>query len=262
MGVCTADFERGVNGNQIAAADPGSATAWDSVNAPGASGFLHYDTAHAAHGKQAYKCGSGASAGTPNLIWSTALGTQSTTHYGRAYTYFTANPSQNDHGVSYQSGSAFPGWRISTAGKVLLLNGAGATVGTSTTSINLNGWTRLEWKLIQGTGTTGFIEVKIWITPDSNLAPTETLTSAGTNMLASVTVFRIGQEVSAANQGPAWFDDIMAGVTAGYPGPVTNPTQPRVVGQAVFRAATRATMVKREWRRTKSGILVPELNFG
>lgn len=45
------------------------------------------------------------------------------------------------------------------------------------------------------------------------------------------------------------------------PPPATATPQPRVVGQAVMRAATRCAMVRREWRRTRSGILIPELGF-
>src|SRR6266545_1351031 len=89
MAQLTANFETGVNGNNIAAADPGSATAFDAVT-KNAFGLAAYDNAHIAFGSLAGKFGStGAGAGNAYIEWTTALGTV-TDYFFRLYLYLTA----------------------------------------------------------------------------------------------------------------------------------------------------------------------------
>jgi hypothetical protein len=68
--------------------------------------------------------------------------------YGQAYVYFTANPATNIV-LSYltdSSGNPVGRVRIDTTGLVKAVDAANSIAATTTVPINLNNWTRLEWR--------------------------------------------------------------------------------------------------------------------
>lgn len=87
----SADFETGVNGNNLATGDTGSATAFNAVTTT-TTATQKYDNTHVAFGNLGVKFDGGATSGAAYFTWSTALGTV-TDHYGRIYLYLTATPS-------------------------------------------------------------------------------------------------------------------------------------------------------------------------
>lgn len=214
MALCTATFEAGTNGNTIAAADPGSATAWDSVVLN--TGALIYDNTQAAHGVLAGKVTTTGTATVTYAQWDTALGTV-TDHYGRIYLYFTANPATTRVPVSFYNAATLAAYLfIDTAGKVGIDTNGHGTI-TTTAAISLNQWIRVEWHIVHNTST-GTLEAKLFNTASSS-TPTETKTSGALNTDSQATLCRVGQSVAAAANVLVQFDDIVAGATS-YPGPV------------------------------------------
>jgi len=222
MTLCTANFEAGVNGNNILSTDVGSPTAWDSTAVTG-SGARTYDNAHVAHGSLAARFFVTGGAGTAICTWSTALGTV-TDQYGRVYIYFTANPSAAAvcFPVRFSSvGVAKAALVINATGKVELFDAA-VSVGVTAASIALNQWVRLEWHIVHS-ATVGQVEVKLFNTAESD-TPTETVTSAANkNTGASVDSVAIGYPLSASINLAWWADDLIVGAAA-YPGPVSVAT--------------------------------------
>lgn len=70
-----------------------------------------------------------------------------------------------------------------------------------------------------------------------------------------------GSTVTWGSTAPSAFCAVVVEFDATAPAAAATP-QPHVVAQAVMRTATRCTMLRQEWRRTRSGILVPELTWG
>jgi len=215
--LCTADFERGVSGSNILTSDPGSATPWDSTTHAGGD-VITYDNAHV-YGTLAAKVDSttsgGASANT--LHWSTGIGTL-TNWYGRVYLYATTNPGGTYRVVSDPNGN-FPLY-INAGGTVSMADQGGFAI-TTTTSIALNQWVRIEWHWINS-ATVGQVEVKLFNNPDSPTS-TETLASAANrNTSVSTTDLDFGLTNGGGSPGPIWLDNIVAGATS-YPGPATQP---------------------------------------
>lgn len=144
----------------------------------------------------------------------------------RAYCYIEGYPTSNTNILRLYSGSTIVGTlRINTTGKLGLLYGTGTLGNTSTTTLPLNAWFRIEFQVTPGTGTAATVQAMIYLTPDST-TPTETLTSSGITVAtaASVTQARYGVISSVANW-TVWFDDLAFG-DAGYIGPVSSGGTP------------------------------------
>lgn len=220
MAVLNAGFERGTSGATIATGDVGDLDAWDAVTIGTAAAAI-YDTAHAMFGLKAAKVSTGATSTNALLSWIAKLGTQ-TSHYGRVYLYLTANPASSVNVIVAPSGAVNnPSVQINTAGKLRLLDAAGAQQGISTNTISLNQWIRIEYHFVHS-ATVGQIEAKLFNTATSS-TPTETLTSVATlNTNVSADRVRFGIVNNNANAGPFWLDQIQAGAGA-YPGPYVAP---------------------------------------
>ena len=218
----SANFETGTNGNTVSTGDTGSATAWEGVTI-GASAALIYDTAHV-YNTLAAKVSTGASSVSCYAEWTTAAGTL-TDHYGRIYLYWTANPTVDCRVVNAFDSSDVGAWGIvigqaggSFPGQVRLLKVGSATVATTTATISLNQWIRIEWHTVNS-ATVGTLELKLYNTPDSTTA-TETISGSALNNGANTKRWRFGMATAGANTGPFWMDNIITGATS-YPGPVT-----------------------------------------
>lgn len=215
MAEATANFELGSDGSSILAADPGSATAWDSVQTNGNS--LTYSNTHA-YGSLSAKFDNTVSPGASNqLTWSTGIGAL-TDWYGRVYLYATANPAGGSYRLIVDGNNNFPLF-VNASGTVSMLDQGGFAVTTGT-AISLNQWVRLEWHWINS-ATVGQVELKLFNSPDST-SPTDTQTSgANRNTSASTTQLSFGLSSGGGDAGPIWLDNIVAGATS-YPGPVAS----------------------------------------
>jgi hypothetical protein len=228
----TNNFEGGTNGNTIATSDTGSGNAWDAVTLPAGTGTLTYDTAHT-YGALAGKLVCGTTSTTAYLQWSTAtLGSITGDAYGRFYVYMTSNPFNiNAQCLFRNNGTNRCRLSINTAGKIEVRDKSGVVQATSTNSLALNQWNRVEFHVTFATST-GFMEVKLFQNADSTTA-TETLTSASNLDFGGTTnnEFLIGW-VSSQTSRTQWLENIVWGA-ASYPGPFATSTTSTLTASGV-----------------------------
>ena len=209
-------FEGGSNGVTITTGNSGgdSGNAWDVVVA---NGTITYDTAHAAVG--VYACNLTGNFVTAFSSWTTSAGSISQVWF-RQYLYFTANPGATVQvQACLQGGSNVSGVQVNTAGKIEFVDTSNAVIFTTTNTIPLNQWFRIEG-FVKGAVSTGQVELKLFLTANS-LTPDETQTSAATQSLHGVPdTYRFGLCLTAASAGPYWQDEIGLSDT-GYLGPAT-----------------------------------------
>lgn len=194
-----------------------SGSPFDSVSI-GALAALTADNTHSVHGAQSYEFVTGSPSANCILIWSTSLnGTYPQVWY-RMYVWLTAYSATQLRVVSLRNGGTYQGGpAINNSGKVVLLNATGATVKTSTTSVPLNQWFRLEGFVI-GDPTVGQLECKLFTTTPDSIAPDETVTSTAVqNTGGTINRVDFGDPASVVSF-TFWGDDPGAG-TSGYLGP-------------------------------------------
>jgi hypothetical protein len=223
--LCTADFELGTNGSAIIAADPGSATAWDSVLQAGGD-TATYDNTHT-YGRMAAKFDNTPAPNSTNTVtWTAAIGTL-TNWYGRVYLWTASFPTST-YRIAHDSGGNFPVY-VNSDGTLAAFDLGGATSGI--VPIALNRWVRIEWHWINS-ATVGQTEVKLFNTADSLAQDDFIQSAANRNTAASTTSLEFGLANGGNSAGPIWLDNIIAGATS-YPGPAVVPTyQPPHVGHA------------------------------
>lgn len=224
MPTVTWSAEGGANGTGITAGNSGGAsgTAFDSVSL-GAGATAVYDNAQAHNGALAAKLATGGSAADCSLNWSGAIGTQTQVFY-RAHLWMSANPASNHRlldAYDSVSGQLCFAVYLTTTGKLMSVNTAGSTIQTTTNSVNLSAFSRIEVMVI-GSATVGQVEIKLYNSADSS-TPTETLTSAANqNTRGSMDNYRFG---AAGDPLPAsrtlWLDDLGISTT-GYLGPTAS----------------------------------------
>lgn len=136
----------------------------------------------------------------------------------RGYFYFTSNPAPHTL-IRFVGGSGtLLRGAVATAagGKLCTWNSSGGVTNTTTNSIALDQWIRIEATCL-GSATAGQIVVKLFNTPEST-TPTETLsTSASLNTGGTLTDIWWGDSGAPTGVGPYWMDDIAID-SVGYPG--------------------------------------------
>lgn len=222
------------SGTTITAANSGGASG-DAFNVvtTGSGATTASDNTHAMHGTVSAKIAVGATSTTANLNWTTSVGTQSQIWF-RTYLFATANPAAIIRMFAAITTSTLCGAvLITTTGALRWVNTAGTTILTTTNTIPLNAWCRVEGFLI-GSATVGQVELKLFKVPDSIVA-TEILTStANQNTNASPNDYRFGISAATTNAGPYWLDD-MALSTTGYLGTSFYPAISNI--QAIQRSS-------------------------
>jgi len=220
MAQATADFELGTNGNDILTSDPGSATAWDIRLNADAGNTIKYDNTHV-YGVLAAKFDrSGNTSAACQMEWTTGIGTLTDWH-GRNYLYATANPPGSFRVVKDITGGALIVY-IQADGTIQSYDTVGGLLYTTTNSIALNQWVRIEWHWIHST-TVGQGELKLFNNPDSS-TPTETVISAANkNTGANTSDVSFGLADGGSSAGPIWLEHCVAGATS-YPGSAIVPT--------------------------------------
>jgi hypothetical protein len=207
--ILTQSFEELPNGTTITTGNTGNpSAAFDAISSLTSGQTLASDNSNGALvGSMALKVATGATLASADMDWSTSLNWQAQTWW-EAGLFFTANPATASGGnilTFLQSGTTCGRIRISTSGKVLFLDAAGATQLTSTASISLNTWIRLEG-YITGNASTGQAEFKLFNTGTST-TPTETQTSGATlNTAGTPNTGRWALAQGLSNAGPFWMD--------------------------------------------------------
>ena len=200
----------------------GSGNAFDSVTTSTTHATVTFDSAESdAAGLLSGKIATDATSGNAYVTWQTSLGLQTQVWF-RVYCYFTAFPAGNLRLIRLESSATTQCAliEITTAGQVRTLNAASTTLTTSTATIPLNRWFRLEGYCI-GSPNLGQVQVKLFST--SPYGPVsgadETDTSAAANTLSSIGKIDFGNPNSSAST-TFWIDDLGVSNT-GYIGPAT-----------------------------------------
>lgn len=241
MTLLTNSFEGGTNGTTLTTGNTGGASgnAFDAVNI-GTGAANTFDNAQAAHGTLSNKVSTTATVSSCYDEWNTSMGTLSQVWF-RGYYYFTANPAATVRLWScLVTSTTCAAVRVTTTGTLQFTNTGGTVILTSTATVPLNQWFRVEGFVI-GSATVGQMEMKLFKTADSS-TPDETDTSTAVqNTSGSPNTYRFGVTSALANAGPYWMDDL--GLSdSGYIGPAVAAAasvQPLVVPSlAAIQAAT------------------------
>lgn len=180
--------------------------------------------------------------------YSSSFAPPGATIYGRAYIYFGANPASAPSlmGIFNSSVARMVDIRVSSTGKIFALDSTNATILTTTSSIALNQWVRVEWKAVLS-ASVGLVEIKLFNTPDSTTATEDISTSAAQNLLGTVgTYFITGITNSAANNNfmldeIGWSDTSFLGAVGSTTTPVSATSS--LVWNNVGRATNSAGIV-------------------
>lgn len=224
MPTVTWSAEGGSNGTGITTGNSGggSGTAFDLVSL-GAGASAVYDNAQAHNGTLSAKLATGGSAADCSLNYAGAIGTQTQVFY-RAHLWTSANPASNHRlldAYDSVSGQLCFAVYLTTTGKLMSVNTGGSTIQTTTASVNLSSWCRIEVMVI-GSATVGQVEIKLFNNPDSSTA-TETLTSAATqNTRGSFDNYRFGASGDPLPASRTLYLDDLGISTTGYLGPTTS----------------------------------------
>lgn len=147
------------------------------------------------------------------------LGNATTQQWYRLYLYMTANPSAL-HTIfgMLVSGTRAADVIVNTSGTLSVRNTSGTVIVTTTNTVPLNAWFRIEG-YITSSATAGQVELKLFSSPDST-TPTETQTSntSQDTLGGTLNQVRFGL-VSGSVAGLSWWMDDVAVSTSGYIGP-------------------------------------------
>lgn len=225
MAAANNTFEGGTNTTTITTGNSGggSGNAFDVVNIGSGSGVT-FDNTHAHTSSLAGKMASGTGNGA-TVRWSTTIGSQ-TQVWGRQYIYITANPSA-DLSIFSNGFDLY----VTSTGKVKLV---GIATATSTNSLTLNQWNRIEHRY--NAAVSGTFEAQLFVTDPDATSPTETIASTGNYSGISVSTYDFGV-FRTGTSGTMWIDDININTTA-YPGPALKsiPNKQLIVLQSIVRA--------------------------
>ena len=222
----TNTFDGGTSGTTISAANSGglSGNAFDSV-AVGSGGTAKYSNAVVGGTNLLSGLFQTTTANATAAIWANSMGPQYQIWF-RAYLFFATLPTGNSRffTILNAAGTGCARFYVTTAGAILVQDGAGSTITTSTATIPLNQWFRIEG-FTSVSPTHGQTSVSLF-TPAGSIVVTETDTSALTqNTLGVATNYAFGPDVAAANQGPFYLDGIGISNT-GYLGAIPGNWSP------------------------------------
>jgi hypothetical protein len=219
MAELTANFDLGTNGQEITTSDPGDASPWDVVNK---NDSISYDESPAIGVNSAHFLTTGGG-GTAHLRWESSFGTQ-TEYYGRVCVYREAFPAiaylaANVYQRTGGTGTSWQ-WGITSTGKIEVYNQAAGLIATSTATIPLDAWWRVEYYANHSTDT---LEVRYYTDAMSETL-TETVCSGGSKSIAAdAESFDIG--IQALTES-TWMDAVVTKATD-WPGPPLALAGPR-----------------------------------
>lgn len=214
-GAASNTLEGGTAGTTVTSANSGgtSGDAFDVVTIGFGNTVTYSSTA--AHGSDGVNLTT-SGGGLANVAWTATVGSL-TTHYGRLYLYTSANPPANVRIFTATGGGSLRGSiQLGSNGKLRTFDANNSLVATTTNTIPLSTWIRVEWKVVGAPGTGGSFAMKYYSSKD-NTTPTETLSNTGLNTGGSVDTYKFGTTTSVSNTNLT-MDDLAISQTA-YPGP-------------------------------------------
>lgn len=196
----------GTNGANVATSDtlPAGDTGWSTVSVV-AGQTITYDNTFAAHGGTSHKHAN-TTGGGAYVAWTSAVVGTMTTGYARAYIYFSAVPTVATRIISFLSSTTLRGaLRTDTTGHLVVANGAGTAMLTTTTVLTTGVWYRAEVKFVGVATTGGSAQLKLY--PMDFGTAMEDITSASTfDTGGSFDAVRFGNS-SGATSTTLWMDD-------------------------------------------------------
>lgn len=222
------DAEAGTNAANVTALNSGDTTNdfFDASYIP-TGATVTFTGEQTAHGGLAYKF-QPLSGDSTYLAWGT-LGSKSVA--ARFYVRFTAWPDSANEIAGFvtlqPSYFTIGRWVVSQTGNLSMFDRAGL-IWTSSTSLSLNTWYRLEMYMHTGaTDTTGTIQCAYYAL-DSGAAIDSFSTSAATVGMAEFSVFRFGRTSASTWVNTIYFDDMMvtqaaSGFIGAHSGPPAAP---------------------------------------
>jgi hypothetical protein len=222
----TNSFEGGSNGVTITTGNSGGASgSVFSIANVGSGTTLQFSNSEYAHGSLAGEFASSSTSASAYIGWSHLLQQQL---WYRAYVYFTANPSATVSLVyllGNNNNAAAARVLINANGTISVVNSGGGNIFTTTSTIPLNQWFRIEG-YFTGSPNAGQAELKLFYQQDDAQTPTEVHTSVPSqSTLGTINSVRFGLAISASNIGPFWLDDLGLSNT-GYLGPSSRTAAP------------------------------------
>lgn len=218
--------EMGTNGTAASIDNTGNSTnSFFDFTTPGT---FTYSNAQAAHGSLSYIIQPTAGVGTCTK-WTT-FATQSAA--ARMYIYLTALPENTTEFIqltSHETGTfAFMGRAaISSGGNLVIYDNSGV-IWTSTATMSINGWYRIElYGAIGGSSTTGALQAAFYTLDSTTAVDSFTTNTANTGTLQAITGVRFGKVTPTSFASSFYIDDLAAQAQAGgFIGPYTGPLTP------------------------------------
>lgn len=209
------NFQGLASGTTLTTGNSGGASgdAFDVVVAPPTGGTLAAsNTAPLMHAPVYMVVQTTTTAGNPTFQWSTSMGTQ-TQIWGRVYFNAGALPAGNNRIINFMSGATqCCSIALMTTGQLSLRDAASVDT-TTTATLSVNTWYRIEFRF-QFSTTTGNASLSLYASPDSTTA-TETISTTNQNYgAANATLYQFGQIGSSTTRGPWRFADVAIDNTA------------------------------------------------
>jgi len=241
MTVLANTAEGGSNGTTVTTGNSGgsSGDAWSAVDIQsGVTGTFSSTTA--AHGSLSYSVDVAASGNTGYFAWT---GLSAGTLFVRAYVNIAANPPANMNILRVLNGTtAIATVRINSTGKIGCLRSTGTLWGTSTNSIPLGAWFRIE---IMADAVGGEMEVRLYLSDENSSTATETLSVFGSLGFSTGTALRCGvvSNVGASDAEILYLDNISIS-DVDWIGPTSSGTTvtPSTVAQTATTNAATASI--------------------
>lgn len=220
----------GANAATVTNANCTNPTQWDTVTKSGTGTTVTFDNAHVIHGRPtSIKSHYATVSSVAFYAWKATYGTTTANAYVRLYVYQTAVPSVSIRLCSLLSGAGVSAGSLNHAatGALRTNNSSGGTIASTTATIPLNQWVRVEWEITGIVGATGTSTARFYSganletnIPDANA----TLSNAGVACTGEVNEFRVNSSAAVVETSALdfWFQDI-AFSDVGQPGPLNLP---------------------------------------
>lgn len=188
---------------------------------------ITFSTARAAHGSLSYFIQP--TAGNSSLVQWASYATQSAA--ARMYIYLTAFPSDVTEFMQINTSEASFDYigrlALNSTGKLIVYDASGA-IWTSTASLSLNSWQRLElYGAIGGSSTTGTLQAAFYAGDSTTAIDSFSTSSANTSTAQAIGMLRFGK-VTATSYATSFYMDDLAGQSAasGFIGPYSGALTP------------------------------------
>jgi hypothetical protein len=221
--------EGGADGATVTIANSGGGSGDPLDDAlAGAGATLAYRASQAARGTRSVEIATGGSSAQTYMAW---VFSPTSILYGRFYIRPTGTPPSLTTIFSFRSVSTVRALiQMTTSGQIRVSDANLATVTTSTTTLPLGQWSRIEFRIVFSAAA-GRTEVALYTGAVDAFTPTETNSSGVVNTGGSIDRAIFGFPTPQANLPSTFLDDIDVN-TSGYPGPSPLVLAPAGIGTA------------------------------